>query len=199
MGILGLGAGTLAAYGQAGDTYRFYEINPVIVDLANGKGQYFSFLEDSQAAIDIIPGDARISLEREAEAGILNDFDILVLDTFSSDSIPVHLVTREAFDTYLRNLAPHGMIAVHITNVRLDLRPVLWQIAQYYGMDFAVIENQSQQDRPDVFQSTWILLTRDASLLDVPALEERKSTEFDFRTDIRLWSDDYSNPFQLLK
>jgi hypothetical protein len=199
VGILGLGTGTLAAYGQAGDNYRFYEINPNVIDLANGKGGYFSFLQDSQANIAIIPGDARISLEKEARDGAWNDFDILVLDTFSSDSIPVHLVTREAFQIYLQNLATDGLIAVHITNVRLDLRPVFWQLAQYYQLGFAVIENPAEPDRPDVFPATWILLARNPSMLDLPALAERTTNEIDFRTTIRLWSDDYSNPFQLLK
>jgi hypothetical protein len=199
VGILGLGTGTLAAFGQAGDNYRFYEINPNVIDLANGKGGYFSFLQDSQANIDIIPGDARISLEKEASACAWNDFDILVLDTFSSDSIPVHLVTREAFQTYLQNLATDGLIAVHITNVRLDLRPVFWQLAQYYQMGFAVIENPVEPDRPDVFPATWILLARNPSMLDLPALADKTTNGIDFRTDIRLWSDDYSNPFQLLK
>jgi spermidine synthase len=199
VGILGLGTGTLAAYGQAGDTYRFYEINPEVVDLAKGKGGYFSFLQDSQANIDIIPGDARISLEKEAGAGVQNDFDILVLDTFSSDSIPVHLVTSEAFQIYLQNLTPDGLIAVHITNVRLDLRPVFWQLAQRYQMGFAVIENPVISDKSEVFSATWVLLARDPAMLDLPVLAERTTEGIDFRTDIRLWSDDYSNPFQLLK
>lgn len=199
VGILGLGAGTLAAYAQDGDYYRFYEINPVIADLANGKGGFFTFLSDSQATIDIIQGDARVSLEKETNAGEINDFDILVIDTFNSDSIPVHLLTREAFEIYLQNLAPDGLIAVHITNVRLDLRPVFWQHAQYNRMWFAVIENQAAQDRPDVLPSTWVLLARTPAMLQIPALAERIIGDIDFRTDIRLWTDDYSNPFQLIK
>jgi len=122
-----------------------------------------------------------------------------VLDTFSSDSIPVHLVTSEAFQIYLQNLAPDGLIAVHITNVRLDLRPVFWQLAQKYELGFAVIENPVIPDRPEVFSATWVLLPRDPSMLDLPALAKRTTGGIDFRTDIRLWSDDYSNPFQLLK
>ena len=199
VGILGLGAGTLAAYGQPGDLYRFYEINPVIVDLANGKDGYFSFLKDSRAEIEIIPGDARISLEAETRAGKVNNYDILVLDAFSSDSVPVHLVTREAFEIYLQNLAPDGVIAVHITNVRLDLRPVFWELAQQYQMGFAVIENPAAADRPDVFSSTWVLLARDPGLLEAPALAARTTQSFNFRRDIRLWTDQYSNPFQLIK
>jgi MFS family permease len=199
VGVLGLGTGTLAAYGQAGDTYRFYEINPSVVDLAEGQGTYFSFLQDSPAEIEIIPGDARISLEKEAGAGSRNEYDILVLDTFSSDAIPVHLVTREAFAIYLLNLAPDGLIAVHVTNVRLDLRPVFWQLAQSYGLGFAVVENPVVPDRPEVFAASWVLLARDPTLLNQPALADSITYATNFRTDIRLWTDQYSNPFQLLK
>jgi len=199
VGVLGLGTGTLAVYGKPGDYYRFYEINPDIITLANGQGGYFSFLSDSQAAIDIISGDARISLEQEATAEPGNDFDILVLDTFSSDSIPVHLVTWEAFDIYLQNLAPDGLIAANISNTRLDLRPVFWQLAQYYDMEFAVIENPAENDSTGGLQSTWVLLSRDPGLLDLPALAARTTGDFNFRRDIRLWTDQYSNPFQLIK
>lgn len=198
VGILGLGTGTLAAYGQPGDYYRFYEINPVVVDLANGQGGYFSFIKDSQATIDIAIGDARISLERELNEGIKNDFDILVLDTFSSDSIPVHLVTRQAFDIYLQNLAPDGLIAAHISNSHLDLKPIFWKLAQYYNLEIAIVNNYSKDD-PGAFQSEWVLLTKNSELLDVPALVNKTDKMDGYRTNIRLWTDDYSNLFQILK
>jgi len=195
VGVLGLGVGTLAAYGQAGDTYRFYEINPVVIDLANGQGDYFSFLADSPASIDVVAGDARISLEKELD----NQFDILVLDVFSSDSVPVHLLTREAFDIYLQNMAVDGLFAANISNVRLDLRPVFWQLAQYYDLQMAVIQNPAGENNPDGFTSSWVLLTRNPKLLAAPALTERMAPMDDFRTDIRLWTDDYSNLFQIVK
>jgi hypothetical protein len=196
VGVLGLGVGTLAAYGQPGDQYRFYEINPVIVDLAYGQGGFFSFLKDSRASIEVVAGDARISLEKELEAGLRNDFDILVLDTFSSDSIPVHLVTREAFAIYLQHLAPDGLIAAHITNKRLDLRPIFWQLAQYYNLDIAILQDPAGEDNPATYPSTWVLLSRDARLLEVPGLVDRMDT---YHTNIPLWTDDYSNLIQLLK
>jgi hypothetical protein len=199
VGILGLGTGTMAAYGQPGDYYRFYEINPDIINLANGQGGYFSFLADSQASIDIIPGDARISLEQEVTAEPGNDFDVLVLDTFSSDSIPVHLVTREAFDIYLQNLSPDGLIAANISNTRLDLRPVFWQLARYYDMEFAAIDNPAKDESMAALPSTWVLLTWNSKLLEAPALANRITQGVDFRTDIPLWTDDYSNLIQLLK
>jgi MFS family permease len=199
VGVLGLGIGTLAAYGQPEDYYRFYEINPAVIDLANGQGGYFSFIEDSQSSIDIIPGDARLSLEQEVNVKHGNDFDILVLDVFNSDSIPVHLVTSEAFEIYLQNLAPDGLIAAHSSNERLDMRPVFWQLAQYYDLDFAILENPAENDNPAALRSTWIVLTRDSKILELPALTDKITRGTDFPTDIRLWTDDYSNLIQLLK
>lgn len=199
VGVLGLGAGTLAAYGQPGDMYRFYEINPVMVDLATGLNGYFSNIEDSQAAITIVTGDARLSLEKELSSGVNNSFDLLVLDTFSSDSIPVHLVTREAFDVYLQNLAPNGMVAAHISNSRLDLRPVFWQLAQYYDLEMAVVQTPADENDPASAQSVWVLLTRNSQLLQEPALLNRTGSLNGFRRDIRLWTDDYSNLTQLLR
>ena len=199
VGVLGLGVGTLAAYGQPGDYYRFYEINPVVVDLANGQGGYFSFIKDSGATTDIAIGDARISLERELEEGFNNDFDILVLDTFSSDSVPVHLVTRQAFEIYLANLAPDGLIVANISNKHIDLKPIFWQLAQYYNLDIALINNFSEKGDPGTIPSEWVLLTRNSALLEEPALVNKINKMEGYHTDIRLWTDDYSNLFQIIK
>lgn len=199
VGVLGLGVGTLAAYGQPGDYYRFYEINPVIVDLANGQGGYFSFLKDSPADIDIVLGDARLSLENELNVGVENDFDILVLDTFSSDSIPAHLVTRQAFEIYLQNLAPDGLIAAHISNKHLDLKPVLWQLAQFYDLEFALVSKLPRESDLGAYPSDWVLLTRNAALLQAPALVNNADHMEGYSTSIRLWTDDYSNLFQIIK
>ncbi|HCS39128.1 MAG TPA: ferrichrome ABC transporter permease [Anaerolineaceae bacterium] len=199
VGVLGLGAGTLAAYGQPGDEYRFYEINPVMVDLANGLNGYFSFIEDSPAQNTIVPGDARLSLENELSSGMQHNFDLLVLDTFSSDSIPVHLVTRQAFEVYLQTLAPDGLIAAHISNSRLDLRPVFWQLAEYYNLEMAVIQTSVEDANPAAAQSVWVLLSRDAELLQNPAFVNQTDSLTGFRRDIRLWTDDYSNLIQLLR
>jgi spermidine synthase len=199
VGVLGLGVGTLAAYGQPGDQFRFYEINPEIVDLANGKGGYFSFIKDSQATIELIVGDARISLEKEINERLENNFDILVLDTFSSDSIPVHLVTMEAFDIYLQNLATDGLIAAHISNERLDLRPVFWQLAQFYNLEMVILENPTMKADPAAFKSVWVLLTRNTKLFEAPALANSVVPMVGFNTNIRLWTDDYSNLIQILR
>ena len=197
VGLLGLGVGTLAAYGQTGDVYRLYEINPVVIDLAEGQGTYFSFLKDSKASITTVLGDARISLERELAEGERQDFDVLVLDTFSSDSIPVHLVTKEAFALYLEHLAPDGIIAAHITNLHLDLQPVFWQLAKYYGLNMARVNYEG--DSNGGYASHWILLARDPTLLASPAVQNRAVDLSEYSTNIQLWTDDYSNLFQILK
>jgi len=199
VGVLGLGIGTLAAYGQPGDEYRFYEINPVMVDLANGQGSYFSFVKDSKAQNEIVLGDARISLENELAAGLQHEFNILVLDTFNSDSIPVHLVTRQAFEVYMQTLATDGLIAVHISNRRLDLRPVFWQLAKHFDLEMAIVQVPPTGSDPATSGSVWVLLTRNSELYKIPALAEKLGKLEGFNKDIRLWTDDYSNLIQLLR
>jgi hypothetical protein len=197
VGLLGLGAGTLVSYGQPGDEYRLYEINPVVVELAEGQGNYFSFLGDSKADITSILGDARVSLERELAEGHPQNFDVLVLDTFSSDSIPVHLVTEEAFALYLSHLAEDGIIAAHITNLHLDLQPVFWQLAKHYGLSIARVNYEG--DSNGGYASHWILLSREPALFEIPAIREHSVDLSGYSTHIKLWTDDYSNLFQILK
>lgn len=198
VGVLGLGLGTVASYGEAGDSYVMYEINPSVIDLAEGEGGYFSFLHDSKAAITVVPGDARISLERELAAGQPQNFDVLVLDTFSSDSIPVHLVTKEAFAIYLQHLAPDGVIAAHISNRNLDLQPVFWKMAQEYHLSIVRVDRAAQED-DDGFPSEWILLSRDPTLFEIPAIHSKVISLENYSTTLKLWTDDYSNLFQILK
>jgi hypothetical protein len=197
VGMLGLGTGTLAIYGQPGDEYRLYEINSIVVDLAQGQGGYFSFVSDSQANVTTVLGDARISLEHELAAGHPQNFDVLVLDTFSSDSIPVHLVTKEAFGLYLDHLAPQGIIAAHISNRHLDLKPVFWQLASYYGLHMIQVDYPG--DDQGGYPTEWLLLARDPALLQNPALQAQAEDMSAYSTDIQLWTDDYSNLFQILK
>jgi hypothetical protein len=197
VGMLGVGTGTLVIYGREGDVYRLYEINPVVTELAEGRGGYFSFVEDSLADVTMILGDARISLERELAENGSQKFDVLVLDTFSSDSIPVHLVTKEATALYLEHLAPDGIIAAHITNLHLDLQPVFWRLADYYDLHMVRVEYEGDDDGG--YESHWILLARDPALLDIPALQERAIDLSGYSTDLKLWTDDYSNLFQILK
>ncbi len=199
VGVLGLGIGTLAAYGQANDVYRMYEINPIMVDLANGQEGYFSFLAGSHSQITVVPGDARISLQRELAENGPDHFDLLVLDVFSSDSIPVHLVTSEAFDLYLKHLNPEGILAVNISNRYLDLVPVLWGQASYFNLAMRVIPSEASGQRQ--YASSWVLLARDPSLFQIPAILQR-ATATTMEGHIKYvprWTDDFSNLLQILK
>jgi len=197
VGILGAGVGTLASYGQPGDTYRLYEINPYVVDLAEGEGGYFSFVKDSKADVTMVVGDARISLEHELAKTGSQNFDMLILDAFSSDSIPVHLLTKEAFGLYLQHLTPDGILAANITNRYLDPQPILWQLAKYYGLHMVRIDYGGKLSTG--YPSFWILLARNPALLDIPAIQERAVDLNGYSTNLKMWTDDYSNLFQILK
>ena len=133
VGVVGLGVGTLAAYGRAGDTLRFYELNPDVSRLAGHGADTFTFVRDSAARIEIVVGDARLALEAELARGPPQRFDVLAIDAFSSDAIPAHLLTREAVAVYLAHLDPGGILAVHITNRYVDLAPVVRGIAAHFG------------------------------------------------------------------
>jgi len=191
VGIVGLGAGTLAAYGTPGDTYRFYEINPAVVAFADA---YFTYLRESVARCEIVVGDARLSLEREPD----QNFDLLVVDAFTGDAIPTHLLTAEAFEVYLRHLRADGILAIHISNQHLDLAPVLAAAAERFGL-----ADLSGLNRPDpanlVETARWTLLTRrpDSTWWRsiarpglAPAQGVRATT---------IWTDSYSNLIELLK
>jgi hypothetical protein len=190
VGIVGMGAGTLAAYGRRGDYYRFYEIDPAMVNLSAGNPFYFSFVRDSTARIDAVLGDARMSLEKELRLGQKQDFDVLVLDAFSSDSIPVHLLTNEAIDVYLAHLRDsHSVLAVHVTNRFIDLTSVLQADADAHGLASCQVRNLG---------STWILLSADPDMLRLPGLAE-KSTPVPLMHGPVLWTDNYSNLFQVVR
>jgi hypothetical protein len=197
VGVLGLGIGTLAVYGLPGDVYRFYEINPIVIDLANGQDGYFSFLSDCQAQVQIIPGDARLSLENELFSGGSENYDVLMLDVFSSDSIPVHLLDAESFKLYLNHLSQDGILAVHISNRHLNLIPVVWTLADHYDLNRLVIYDPGQG--LDTFPSLWMLLAQDSSLLENPILLSHAAPMDGYISSVRLWTDDYSNLFQILK
>jgi hypothetical protein len=198
VGVMGEGAGMLAAYGQPGDRYHFYEINPQVVALADGQGGYFSYLKDSRAEVSLALGDARISLERELAEGSGNHFDMLVLDVFSSDSIPVHLLTRQAFELYLHSLSEQGIIAVHISNKHLDLMPVLWQLSKQFNLSLLVVKTQADLAH-GIFPTNWVLLSPDPGLLTIPAIASRGDPMLGYTTRVGLWTDDYSNLFQILR
>lgn len=197
VGILGLGIGTLASYGQAGDVYKFYEINPIVIDLAKGSGGYFSYVSGSRAQIEIVPGDARLSLENELAASGSQNFDVLILDVFSSDSIPMHLLDAEAFDLYLKLLRADGILAVNISNRHLNLVPVVWTLADHLGLSRVVISDPGSL--PDTFPSLWMLMSRDPSLLNAAGILSHATPMNGYVSPVKLWTDDFSNLIQILK
>ena len=195
IGGIGLGVGTIASYGRTGDTIRFYEIDPDVISFARNS-RYFSFLRDSPASVEIIEGDARLSMERELAQNDPQDFDILVIDAFSGDSIPTHLLTLEAIQLYLTELKPGGILAFNISNRHLDLEPVLAEAGKHFGLAGVFIADAGQAD-PLSAASAWVLLSRDSAFLRSPAVAA-VGRDLHERAGIRVWTDDYSNLFQVL-
>ena len=190
VGAIGLGAGTLAAYGKTSDYFRFYEINPQVVNIAHTS---FSYLRDSPARIDIVLGDARVSLQNEAP----QQFDVLAVDAFSGDAIPVHLLTREAFALYLRHLKPDGVLAVHTSNTYLNLPPVVQLLAADAGCDAEMITNDDDH-RKLIDSSDWVLVTRNRRFLD--SVDSTVMIEpISVPPNLRVWTDDFNNLFQILR
>jgi spermidine synthase len=184
VGAVGLGAGTLAAYGLPGDVFRFYEINPRVEVIAN---HTFTYLRESQAKIEIARGDARLSMEAEQP----ENYDVIAVDAFSGDAIPVHLLTAEAIQLYQRHLRPGGIVAFHISNQYLDLAPVVKAQADHAGLKAVLI---STSDIPDegAFAADWVLVTANDMFLALPEVSAA-SAEITPRPGLRLWTDDYSS------
>jgi hypothetical protein len=189
--VVGLGTGTLAAYGRVGDQYTFYEINPNVKTVAQ---TYFTYIADSFAQVRILLGDARLTLERQQPQG----YDVIALDAFSSDAIPVHLLTKEAFELYLRHLQPQGVIAVHISNRHLDLKPVVGGIAQALSMPVVLVATTDEGYVGDA-ASDWLLLSRNETLLHDPAIHTASEEVQGTYTPVRIWTDQYSNLFQIME
>jgi hypothetical protein len=190
VGVIGLGAGTLAAYGKAGDYFRFYEINPLILNIAT---RSFSYLRDTPARTDIVTGDARLSLAAEPP----QQFDVLAVDAFSGDAIPVHLLTKEAFSLYLHHLKPDGILAIHASNTYLDLAPVVQLLANDAGYPARLITNGDDL-RKLIDASDWVLVTRNTHFLD--DLDTSVFIEpISVPPHLHLWTDDDNNLFQILR
>lgn len=188
VGAVGLGIGTLATYANPGDTFRFYEINPEVVRMARRR---FTYLNDSRGACEIVLGDARLSLESEPP----QNYSLLALDAFSGDAIPTHLLTREAFDVYLRHLAPKGVIAVHVSNNYLRLAPVIYRLAEHCGMKATRICGKEDRTRL-LASSEWVLVTRDEEFVKAHPSDPPKLAYDDWK--VPLWTDHFSNLFQIL-
>lgn len=192
VGVIGLGAGTLAAYGRKGDNYRFYDINPQVVAVA---ARHFYYLADSEARIEVVLGDARLNLEREPAQG----FDVLAVDAFSSDAIPVHLITKEALGVYLRHMKPGGVIAFHVSNRFLDLPPVVGRLAREHGLQVALVVDDGTEGDDDHTKTDWVLISRDPKSLQAEQILEASPAPPEEKPDWRTWTDDYSNLVQILK
>ena len=190
IGVIGLGAGTIAAYGKAGDHIRFYDINPAVEDIAR---KQFTYLRSSPADIDVVIGDARVSMANEPP----QRYDVIVVDAFSGDAIPVHLITLEAVEVYKRHLAPGGIIAFHVSNRHLDLKPVVAQIASRAGMTTVWISNE-EDTKKDVWRSDWVLVTKNRTFLERPDVTQA-SSRFTIPRTLRLWTDDYNSLLPIFK
>jgi spermidine synthase len=189
LGIVGLGAGTIAAYGRSGDRMRFYEINPAVEPIAQ---HLFTYLRDSPAQISFVNGDARTSLAQEAP----QQFDVLVIDAFTGDAIPLHLLTTEALAIYKRHLAPGGILAFHVSNQHVDLEPAIYLLAQAAGMQARTVHSLADDERGE-FSATWVLVTDNSAFLTLPAVAGH-SRQTEQREGLRLWTDHYSSLLTLL-
>ena len=190
VGVIGLGTGTVAAYGNPGDAIRFYEINPLVERLAR---HWFTFLHDSPARIEVILGDARLSLAAESP----EHFNVIVVDAFSGDAIPVHLLTREALALYRRHLQPGGVIVFHVSNQYINLEPVVAAIAGDAGMKAVSVHSRGDEQN-GFYYADWILVTANETLLSQPEIVNNGFAT-PLQANVRLWTDNYSSVFPLLK
>ncbi|MDH4203713.1 MAG: fused MFS/spermidine synthase [Phycisphaerae bacterium] len=190
IGIVGLGVGTIAVYGHKTDTIRFYEINPEVERLAR---KYFTYLDDSKAKIEVALGDGRLSMERQAP----QHYDVLVVDAFSSDAVPMHLLTAEAMEIYLKHVSKDGVLAFHISTMHLDLHSVVWKLADHFGLETAWIESFEDEEE-GALASDWILLSRSRDFLNSEAIQKAVSSPKSHRKDVGLWTDDHMNLLEIL-
>ena len=190
VGVIGLGAGTVAAYGQAGDEYDFFEINSQVAELAQ---TLFFYLRESRAAVQIAVGDGRLLLQQTGP----KRFDVLVVDAFSGDAIPVHLLTREAFTLYRHRLNSRGVLAMHVSNDFLNLAPIVLQLAEDAGYRAVLVHNHEDQDE-GTLPADWVLVTTSEAVLDNPAIRIH-SKPITARAGARIWTDDYNDLLRTFK
>jgi len=191
---IGLGTGSIASYQQPGQQWTFYELNPTVVKIASNS-DYFTFLSDCTRDINLIPGDARLSLSKEAN----HQFDLIVLDAYSSDSVPIHLITREALQLYLDKLTDEGLLVFHLSNQYLDLRPVVANLAQDAGLAFLLQDdlNLSREERSlGKDSSRWAIMARRPETFGRLATDPRWHRWEE--TQGQLWTDSYSSIFSVL-
>jgi hypothetical protein len=190
IGVIGLGTGTVAAYGRTGDRLRFYEINPLVRPIAQN---LFTYLRDSGARITYADGDARTSLTSEAPQG----FDVLVVDAFSGDAIPLHLLTTEALSLYKKHLAPDGILAFHVSNKYLNLAPEIGLLADSAGMQARVVESSSNEAH-GIYRATWVLMTASPNFFAQSGVAQA-AEPVPAIAGLRAWTDDYSSLLPVLQ
>ena len=190
IGVIGLGTGTIAAYGKPGDVIRFYDINPAVPPIAQ---RYFTYLRDSKARIEIVPGDARISMANEPP----QNYDVIAIDAFSGDAIPVHLITSEALELYKRHIRPGGIIAFHVSNRFLRLQPVVKQLADHAGMQ-SILISSADDTKIDVFSADWVLVTNSQAFLARSELDDDKE-DIVVPPKLRRWTDDYNSLLPIVR
>jgi hypothetical protein len=192
VGVLGLGAGTLAAYGRPGDVYRFYEINPQVIELAQGE---FTYLKDSEAKIEVVLGDGRLQLEAERPQG----YDLLAADAFSSDSVPMHLITLEALQEYMRHVRSGGVVVFNVTNRYLDLAPVIRRLAESLGLHARIVSHSPTDEEYVLYSSTdYVLVTSDPGLFEHPKLAG-VAEEIKIPRKVSVWTDDFNNLLEAVR
>lgn len=196
IGVLGLGVGTLAVYGMPGDTLRFYEIDPHVITVAH---EYFDFLANSPARIDVKLGDGRLLLEAEVRANTLPRYDLLVLDAFSGDAVPIHLLTEEAFAIYLARLAPRGVLAINVSNRVIDLRRAIEGNAHRAQLHLAHLIHHPDTDDWWQFSSEWLLLARERSVLDTPAITDWTGLAAPETLGGPVWTDEFASLLPMLR
>ncbi|WP_426356834.1 spermidine synthase [Pseudocolwellia sp. HL-MZ19] len=192
VGLIGLGAGTLATYGRRGDSYTFYELNPNVERMAR---QYFSYIENSKANVNVIIGDGRVTLQKELGEGDAKAFDVLVVDAFSGDSVPAHLLTVEAFDLYFSHLKTSGVLAIHVSNSHLDLTALVKGLAA--NLDYSALYFKTEATDAEVTQTEWVIVTNNQSFIR-NAKVKRLQSEWPNRNEL-VWTDNYSNLLSVLK
>ncbi|MBL8910508.1 MAG: ferrichrome ABC transporter permease [Archangium sp.] len=195
VGLIGLGVGTIAGYAREGDTFRFYEISPTVVALAEGAGGHFTFLSGAPGGKpEVVTGDARTSLEREQP----NAYDVLVVDAFSGDSVPTHLLTKEAFALYLSHLKnERSVLALHVSNRYLDLMPVVAREAKEFSLHSLVVDTENDEDW--AIASLWVLLSKDANALKLDVAPAKSSTLEELNTHGPLWTDEFTSLWGLVQ
>jgi hypothetical protein len=193
VGAIGLGVGTIAAYGRPKDIFRFYEINPEVEYAAR---EYFSYLDNSKAEIEVLIGDGRRTMQRELETSGSQQYDVIIVDAFSGDAIPIHLLTKEASDLYWQHLKENGILALHITNFHVDLSDVVRQMAIHANKEAIYIEDDGEGDRYDD-SSDWVIIGSNQAFLKDPLVRRFQA---DWRTELKpiIWTDDFSNLFEIV-